>query len=185
MITDKQILHKSEELNTLVETQWINQIFLSPSWLFHVSLIIGTYVLFFYFVDKKRMTEILLYGSLVGVAFSVYDSIGEQLQYWVTLKKVLPFQPNFFLGDLTLIPLTAMFVYQYTSTWKSYLIWITVWAGLLAFVFYNLVLEYLNIFTYLKPFAVTIDFFLFLMVGILVRWIVVSLLKLEEKRKIS
>ncbi|TMN20824.1 hypothetical protein [Lentibacillus cibarius] len=184
MITDEEILKKAGNLNDLIETQWINQIFLSPSWIFQVVLIIFTYTIFFYLVDKKRITEILLYGSLVAVAFAVYDSIGEQLNYWATLENVLPFQPNFFLGNITLIPLYAMLVYQYNSTWRSYLIWITIWSGLLAFVYYNLILDYFNIFVYIKKFSATIDFFLFLIVGIIVRWIVVSLLKLEEKRKV-
>ena len=185
MITDKQILNKSEDLNRLIEDQWINQIFLSPAWIFQVVLIILTYILFFYLVDKKRMTEILLYGSLVAVAFVVYDSVGEQFNYWATLKDVLPINVNFFLGDATLIPLYAMLVYQYTFSWKRYLIWIAVWGGVLAFGYYNLVLKYLKVFVYIKKFSVVIDFALFLIVGIIARWIIISLLKLEKRRRVS
>ncbi|WHY84047.1 hypothetical protein QNH39_15300 [Neobacillus novalis] len=184
MITDEQILKKAQQLYDLVEKKWINEIFLSPSWIFIVILIICTYALFLYLVDKKRITVILLYGSLLAVAFQVYDSIGEQLGYWATLKDTLPIKTNYFLGNFTLIPLSGMLVYQYTSSWKSYLFWITVWGGLLAFVFYKLVLQYIKFFVYIKPFSTTIDFLLFLTVGIIVRWIVVSLLKLEEKRKL-
>ncbi|HLR69285.1 hypothetical protein [Virgibacillus alimentarius] len=86
MITDDQILKKAENLNNLIETQWINQTFLSQSWIFQVILIVFMYVIFFYLVDKKRIIEILLYGSLVAVAFAVYDSIAQQLNYWATLK---------------------------------------------------------------------------------------------------
>lgn len=183
LISNKQILEISGKLNDLIETQWLNQIFLSPAWFFHVFLILFTYVLFFFLVDKRRIIEILLFGSLVAVAFSVYDAIGEQLGYWATLKRVFPIHPNFFLGDLTLIPLTAMLVYQYAFSWRRFLVWITVWAGFLAFIFFDVVLEYLNIFVYIKKFSSTIDFLLFLIVGIIARGIMVLLLKLEGRRK--
>jgi len=78
-----------------------------------------------------------------------------------------------------------MLVYQYTSSWRSYFIWITVWGGLLSFVYYSLILEYFNIFIYIKKFSATTDFFLFLIVGIIARCIMAALLKLEEKRKVS
>lgn len=147
--------------------------------------ILFTYGLVFYLIDKKRITEILLFGSLVAVIFAVYDSIGEQLNYWATLENVLPIKINFFLGDLTLIPLYAMLVYQYTSTWKSYLIWITIWGGVFAFVYYGFVLNFLHVFVYLKKYSVLMDFILFLFTGIVARWIVTSLLKLERKGKES
>ena len=183
MITDEQILKAKENLNVLIETQWINEFFLSPIWIFLLALILFAYALFIYLVDKKRIIEILLYGSLVAVSFAVYDSIAQHLNYWVTLKGVLPIEPHYFLGNLTLIPLFAMLVYQYTSSWRRYLIWITVWAGLLVFVYYNLLLSYFNIFVYIKRFSAIIDFTLFLASGIIARWIIVSLLKLERKRK--
>ena len=77
MITDEQILKAKENLSVLIETQWINQFFLSQSWIFLLIL----YGLFIYLVDKKRMIEILLCSSLVAASFAVYDSIAQHLNY--------------------------------------------------------------------------------------------------------
>lgn len=81
MITNEQILKVKENLSVLIETQWINQFFLSPSWIFLLILILFSYGLFIYLVDKKRIIEILLCGSLVAVSFAVYDSIDRHLNY--------------------------------------------------------------------------------------------------------
>ena len=81
MIADEQILKAKENLNVLIETQWINEFFLSPIWIFLLALILFAYALFIYLVDKKRIIEILLCGSLVAVSFAVYDSIDRHLNY--------------------------------------------------------------------------------------------------------
>ncbi|MEA4925855.1 MAG: hypothetical protein VB084_11150 [Syntrophomonadaceae bacterium] len=182
MVTDEQITQASQHLNNLLVTQWVNQQFLSPTWFFLVITLIISYALFIYLVDRERLIEILLFGSLVAVAFANYDTIGQQFGYWAYYKSILPLNPNLFLGDITLIPIYAMFVYQYTSSWRSFLIWNTVWAGLFSFVFYHIVLEYLKVFTYLKPFAVWLDFGLFLLFGIISRAIVIAFLKSEANR---
>lgn len=182
MVTDDQVRQAAEHLYNLIYTQWVTQHFLSPTWFFQVLFVLFSYALFFYLVDKKRITQILLFGSLVAVSFAVYDSIGEQLGQWEYLKLILPFSPNFFLGDLTLIPLYAMLVYQYTSSWKAFLLWITVWAGLFVFVVFDFLYSALDIFHYLTPIAKYLDFILFLIDGIIARGILIALLKREAER---
>jgi hypothetical protein len=182
MVTDEQIMQVSEHLNNLIVTQWVNQQFLTTTWFFIVFLIIFSYALFFFLADKERIIEILLFGSLVAVMFAIYDSLGQQFGYWASLKSVLPFTPNFFLGDLTLIPLYAMLVYQYTSSWRSYFLWDTVWAGLFTYGFYNALLGYLKVFVYIKPFSVSLDFVLFIIAGLIARAIMIALFKLEANK---
>lgn len=182
MVTNDQIRQASEHLNNLIFTQWVTDHFLSPTWFVQVLLLLISYALFFYFLDRKRFTEILLFGSLVAMAFTVYDSIGEQLGLWEYLKMVLPFTPNIFLGDVTLMPLYAMLVYQYTFSWKKYLQWSVVWAGLFVFVIYDFLFDRLDIFHYLPSIAKYLDFSLFLLVAIIARGIMVVLLRTEVKQ---
>lgn len=179
---DSQVHQTAEHLYNLIYTQWVTEHFLTPIWFFQVALVLFSYVLVFYFIDKKRITDILLFGSLVAVSFAVYDSIGEQMQQWEYLKLIFPFSPNFFLGDLTLIPLYAMLVYQYTSSWRTFLLWITVWAGVSIFVLFNFVYSNLGIFHYLTPLAKYLDFALFLLDGIIARGIMLALLRMEARR---
>lgn len=182
MVTDEEITQAFEHLHNLLFTQWFNQQFLSSTWFFLVIILLFSYALFIYLADKERIIEILLFGSLVAVSFANYDSIGQQLGYWAYYKSIVPFHPNLFLGDITLIPLYAMLVYQYTSSWRSFFLWNTVWAGLFSFVFFHTVLEYLKVFAYIKPFSVLLDFCLFMFFGLISRAIMVALLKTEANR---
>ncbi len=182
MITDEQITQAFQHFNNLLITQWVNQQFLTPIWFFLVIILLFSYALFIYLADRERIIEILLFGSLVAVTFANYDSIGQQFGYWIYYKSIVPFNPSFILGDITLIPLYAMLVYQYTRSWRSFILWNTVWAGLFSFVFYHTVLEYLKVFAYIKPYSVLLDFCLFMFIGLISRAIVVALLKIEANK---
>ena len=182
MVTNNEILQASDHLNNLITTQWFNEHFLSNVWFGMVLLVLFSYALVFFLMDKKRIIEILLYGSLVAVALIVYDTVGFYFGWWAYLIKIFPITTNYFASDLTLIPLYAMLVYQYTSSWKTYLLWITIWAVLIIFGFYNYALTNLGAFAYLTPWAKYIDFTLLLSEGIIARGILVTLLGMEAKR---
>ena len=55
MITDEQILKAKENLNVLIETQWINEFFLSTIWIFLLALILFAYALFIYLVGMSTL----------------------------------------------------------------------------------------------------------------------------------
>ncbi|GAA0597680.1 hypothetical protein GCM10009001_12320 [Virgibacillus siamensis] len=66
--------------------------------------------------------EILFFGSLVAVLFVVYDSFGNFFGYWTDLITIAPFTPNFFGDIFTVVPLISMLIYQYTSSWRSFIL---------------------------------------------------------------
>ncbi|MDF2540266.1 MAG: hypothetical protein K0S76_3287 [Herbinix sp.] len=178
MITNEHLMQTSEYLDKIVMDKWLSEQFLSPVWIGIFFFVVFTYVLFFYLADKKRLVEILLFGSLVAVAFSIYDSIGELIGLWATFFRMVPLQQNFFMSDLTIIPLYAMLVYQYTKSWKTFFIGTVVWAGLIAFVFYYLILNRLNVFIYLSPIGPYLDFVFLILTGLIARGILVVLLNI-------
>lgn len=182
MITNELMLQISDYMSNTKITKWVNQEVFSPTWFGVVSVIIICYALFFYFVDKKRITEILLFGSLVSVAFVCYDTIGFDHGYWEQLVSVTPYYPFFFGDNITTFPLIAMLIYQYTSSWRSFAVWYEIWTGLFIFVFHFLVLVNLDAFIYRKPFAVLIDFVLLSIVGIIARGLMVYMLGMEAKQ---
>lgn len=182
MITNEHLRQTSEYLDKIVVQKWLSEQFLSPVWIGLFLFVIFTYILFFYLADKKRLVELLLFGSLVAVAFSVYDSIGELIGLWSTLFRMAPLQQNFFLSDLTIIPLYAMLIYQYTNSWKKFFIGTVAWAGLIAFVFFYMILNGLNVFIYLTPLGPYIDFVFLILIGLIARGILVVLLNIEIER---
>ena len=178
MITNEHLMQTADYLNKIVIEKWLSDQFLSPVWIGLALFILFTYILFFYLADKKRFIELLLFGSLVAVAFSVYDSTGELIGLWSTLFRMVPLSQNFFISDLTIIPLYAMLIYQYSNSWKMFLIGTVVWAGLIAFVFYYIILNRLNVFIYLTPFGPYIDFVFLILIGLIARGILVILLNI-------
>lgn len=179
MVTNEQLMQTSKYLDKIVMEKWLSEQFLSPIWIGLFLFVIFTYILFFYLADKKRVVELLLFGSLVAVAFSVYNSIGELIGLWATLFRMVPLQQNFFMSDLTIVPLYAMLIYQYSNSWKKFFIGTVVWAGLIAFVFYYIILNRLNVFIYLTPFGPYIDFVFLILIGVIARGILVGLLNTE------
>lgn len=142
-----------------------------------------SYAIFiFYLLDKKRIVEILLYGSLVSVAFVVYDSIGLFFGFWADNMSLFPVYPNFFGSNLTVAPLIAMIIYQFKSPWDSYLRWSILFSGFFITGYYGIVLTSMEVFVYLKPFAKIIDLSAFLSVLIICRVIMVLILKKEAQK---
>jgi len=179
VITNEHLMQTSEYLDKIVMDKWLSEQFLSPVWIGLFLFVIFTYILFFYLADKKRLVEVLLFGSLVAVTFSLYDSIGELIGLWSTFFRMVPLQQNFFMSDLTIIPLYAMLVYQYANSWKMFFIGTVVWAGLIAFIFYYIILNGLNVFIYLNPFGPYIDFVFLMLISLIARGILVVLLNIE------
>lgn len=182
MIPNEEILQKSEKLNNLILTKWLNQELFSFQWFLTVIIVLVCYVLFFYLVDKQRIIEILLFGSLVTVAFVVYDSIGIFFGYWTNLISVFPVYPNVLGSDFTIAPLISMLIYQYTSSWRRFSLWYIGFSVLFIFGYYYFLLENLKVFDYLKPFATLIDYASFLLIGIVARGIMVYLFRMEVRK---
>lgn len=112
MVTADMIIQAKENLHQLLYSQWITEQFLSSKWFATTGLIAFSYFLFFYLVDKKRIIEILLYGSLISVIYTIYDMFGSQFVFWTFLLREFPIMPSIFPDNLTYVPLYAMLVYQ-------------------------------------------------------------------------
>ncbi|WP_285716349.1 hypothetical protein [Pelosinus sp. IPA-1] len=181
MVTNEQLLQTSKYLNNIILSKWLSDQFLSPLWIGFVLAVLFSYAIFFYFADKKRIVELLLFGSLVAVAFSVYSSVGQLFGFWATLFRLVPLQQNFFMSDLTILPLSAMLLYQYSNSWKSFVVATVIWAGLFAFGF-NSILVRLNAFIYLTPFGPYIDFVFLIIIGTIARGLLITLLSLQFKQ---
>lgn len=103
-------------------TEWRMHIF-TTRWWFVIALITISYTLWWKFVDKSRLTQILLFGSFIAVFRVIMDDTGASLALWVYSVKPVPLGHALFLNDLTIVPLGFMLVYQYCPTWKKFLFW--------------------------------------------------------------
>ena len=136
MITFEQITGARDILHHLILTKWLTQDLFSTRWWGIVAFIVFSYILVFSLLDKKRSTQILLFGALMTVSIVTYDLAGANFGLWGYKIRLFPLIPGVFLYDYTLIPLYYMLVYQYSPDWKSFFLWNAVLAGTIGFLFF-------------------------------------------------
>jgi len=176
-----RIIQAKITLHHLIYTDWITTDLFSPRWIGTVIFILFSYALVFWLLDKRRFTQILLFGSLMTVMISLFDLFGSEFVLWTYLTRLFPIMPSLFLQDYTVIPLYYMLIYQYSPNWKSFTIWNTIATAIISFAFIPL-LTALNMFQlnnwsyiYFFPFI-----FAFAMLG---RAVVLGVMSIEESRK--
>lgn len=110
-------------------------------------VLIICYVSLAKFIDKKRLKDLLLFGSLIAVAGALVDIIGITMGLWEYTIHFIPISPSVFPFDFTIIPVLYVFVLQYSTSWKSYIIYSLLAAGFNCFII-NPIYIYLGILKY-------------------------------------
>jgi hypothetical protein len=88
-------------------------------------------------LDKSRAKELLLIGSLTAVFCHINCSIIiENLGLVEYQIRLVPIQSGVFMSSVTLAPIIIMLVQQYTSSWKSYILWAGIGLAFLNFVIF-------------------------------------------------
>ncbi len=114
--------------------QWVSNELFSFGWFVMVGALIATYGIWFKLVDKRRIKDLLLLGSLCAVAFAVLDTVCVgYLGLWGFKIRLFPFQPPLFIVGLTMGPIMYMLVFQYTSSWRSFLLWNGIGCAIIVF----------------------------------------------------
>lgn len=145
VVSYEMIYQARTTLHNLILEKWVAEDVLSWRWWCMVALILFSYLLCFNLFDKRRLTELFLFGSLLTVGAVVYETIGVNFILWVCWTPVFPILPCLFVPYLTILPVYYMLIYQYTSTWRQFSLWnaiaVSVYSlGLLPlFVHYNIV----------------------------------------------
>lgn len=177
-----ETLHQARvQLWDLTYTHYLNQELLSPSWLGVVAMMIIFYIIWLRIVDKSRLIEILLYGSLVSVMAAFIDIVGTTMAFWHYNVRLFPIMPAPFPFDYTVVPILLMLSYQFSKTWNSYLGWSTLSSGFFAFGISPL-FQVLGIKSYYN-FSFLYFFILMLVIAIIAKWVTMSLLTIQEKDK--
>jgi hypothetical protein len=136
------------------------------------------YAIWWKYVDKRRLTQILLFGSFIAVFRVIMDDAGASSGLWVYSVKPLPLGHSLFLNDLTIVPLGFMLVYQYCHSWKKFLFWTVIAEMGYSFVFLPLLakLEILRLYNW--QFYYT--FFIMLVAATIMRAILLTILEIEQ-----
>lgn len=130
-----EIIYELECQLTQVRIEhWLKHDLLSLQWWILVATLIIPWLLWWKWVDKKRLAEIALFGALILILASFLDAILSDLRWWEYKYYVIPLWPRLISADFTIIPVTYMFIYQYFQEWKRFLLAMLVVSAVFAFI---------------------------------------------------
>jgi len=178
MDTSTMIHQLRLQLWDLLYSQWKEHLF-SAQWWFIVAIMVISYALWWKFVEKPRLLEILLYGCFISVARIIYEDLGVSMGLWNFPVRLVPLGISLFLNDLTVVPLIFMIVYQYSASWGHFIIWSTIAEGFIAFVFHPL-LSMLSIYKAWN-WSNVYSFFIMMVIAVLMRGIMLGILQIVHK----
>lgn len=82
-------------------------------WWFLVLLSILSPIVWWKFINKRRITEITAYGLFYGVGAIILDSIGSNLMAWVYPVRLTPYlYPQLYPYDIGIVIIPFMLIYQ-------------------------------------------------------------------------
>jgi len=125
----------ARKLAQLSYQHWVSHEFLSFGWFVLIIVNVIFYIIWLKLLDKSRVNHLLLIGSLTAVVFFIGDAVLFSFlglaEYTISIT---PVEPPIFSAAVTLIPVIVMLVQQYISSWKGYLLWVSIGMAFLAFV---------------------------------------------------
>ncbi|MBT2704209.1 CBO0543 family protein [Bacillus sp. ISL-35] len=116
------------------------------------------------------MLELLLVWTLAIIPTIYLDSAGYDLQFGLYPVKFIPIIPNATPFNIFMVGITFMLLYQYLSSWKTYIKGLIIMASTFAFIGEPLS-HYLNLVYYIK-WKYHYSFMYYIVLGITVKAIV-------------
>jgi hypothetical protein len=114
----REVHHKLTEMRT---EYWIHHDLFSFQWWLLLCILILPWLIWWRYVDRSRLKDIILFGSLLMILVGLLDEIGVQLQLWSYPYQFINIMPNLVPIDYGIIIIAHMFVYQFFEKWKAFL----------------------------------------------------------------
>jgi hypothetical protein len=177
--TLKKIMGLQNQITELEIYRWLEFQLFTWNWWLLVILFVVPWIILIRLIERKRIIEILLFGTITS-HFTIYlDDVGKELMFWVYPIELTPFAHRADPFDVTMLPIAYMLIYQYFKTWKSFSIALINMA--LFFAFIGEPFAHWTELTYYLKWKYIYSFFFYFLTGILVRWFVVKLLTVTRK----
>jgi hypothetical protein len=113
---------------------WLDNELFSWNWWILIFLLIVPWIVWIKVLERKRLIEILLFGTFVFIPTNLLDTIGDDLRFWIYPTELFPWDLRAFGFDASMVTITYMLIYQYFHSWKSYIIAQVSMAFLFAFI---------------------------------------------------
>ncbi|MBI0580119.1 hypothetical protein IEC97_22445 [Neobacillus cucumis] len=149
---------------------WLHHDLFTFQWWLLLIIFILPWILWWRYVDKNRLKDILLFGSLLMLLVGLLDDIGLNAQLWSYPYKLLQVIPRLVAIDHGILIVAHMTVYQFFTKWKSFIIVNLVMATIFTFIFEPLTV-WLNIYK-LDNWKYIYSFPLYIAKAVFVKWLV-------------
>ncbi|MCA1029738.1 hypothetical protein LCL95_01675 [Bacillus timonensis] len=109
----EEVLEAEKKFYDVLQAYWHTHNFLTLKWWFLVVLTILPPLVWWYLVDKRRLTEITSFGLFYGVSAIILDSIGSNALVWAYPIRLTPYLfPQLYPYDVGVVIIPFMLVYQ-------------------------------------------------------------------------
>src|SRR5437764_10411023 len=90
----KELIHLTNKITAVRSNYWLHEVVLSFNWWFLLILTIVPWILWWNVVERKRIVEILFYGSLISLFAILSDDIGSYFGFWIYKYQLVPISPR-------------------------------------------------------------------------------------------
>jgi len=117
----EMILEMQRQLRDASMNYWYKYVFNTWQWWLNIATLILPVILWWKLANKKKLMEIVIYGFFASAFAVFFDTIGETSVLWEYPYLVIPMDYILVDTDYSVLPVAYMLVYQYFSTWKSFI----------------------------------------------------------------
>lgn len=118
----EQVQQARSQLRDLAYQHWFHDDFLTRRWWLLVFFSVVPWFIWWRIADKKRLHELLLYGTFIVLCTIALDNIGTELIWWEYPDKILQMVPAMIPSDITFVPTFMMIGYQLARTWRFFIV---------------------------------------------------------------
>ena len=173
--TQEMITKLQLQLRDISINYWTDHVFNTWQWWFNIAILILPVILWWKLVDKKKLMEIIVYGSMVSALAVYFDSIGETSVLWEYPYLICPIDYILVDVDYAILPVLYMLVYQYFPSWNGFIVVNTVLSAIYSFLVEPLFVQ-LGLYEILG-WKFIYSFPIYIVIAIACKWITVFFMK--------
>jgi len=162
---------------------WLGEGVGSWRWWVLVALMFVPWFIWGKLVDKNKLLELALFGMLIMVYSITLDELGFVLSFWHYPVDIIPVFPRLSSVDYTVMPITFMLLYQYFLTWKSFFWALVALSAVFSFVVEPIIVKlgFYVLIKWMHPYS----FFIYIVMGLLARWLTKFSVDIMRKHKMK
>lgn len=114
---------------------WLHDNLFTFQWWLLLVVLFVPWLIWWKFVDKTKVKEILLFGTILMIFVIMLDDIGVELQLWSYPYQLFSLLPRLISIDQGIIIVFHMLLYQYFPSWKKFIIANIIMAIIFTYIF--------------------------------------------------